>query len=146
MSQFLKMFEQAGPEQFSKMIGTVAPYFATIDPEIVALRPGYAELKLVNQKKIHNHIGTIHAIAMCNGAELLAGTVTDVSIPEGARWLPTGMTVRYLAKAKTDLTMKTEADGTDFSQAGDIIVPVAAYDANDTKVFTAEITMNVKHG
>lgn len=145
MSQYLKMFEQVGPENFSQMIGTVAPYFSTIDPKIVDLKPGFAELVLHNQKKVHNHIGTVHAIAMCNGAELLAGMVTDVTIPEGAKWLPIGMTVRYLAKAKTDLKMVTEAEGVDFSQPGDIVVPVAAYDADNTQVFTAEITMNVKH-
>ena len=52
----------------------------------------------------------------------------------------------YLAKAKSDLRVVTEAGDLDFSIAGDIVVPVAAYDKDDAKVFTADITMNVKHG
>jgi acyl-coenzyme A thioesterase PaaI-like protein len=48
---------------------------------------------------VTNHIGTVHAIAMCNLAELAAGTLTEVSIPESMRWLPKGMTVEYLKKA-----------------------------------------------
>jgi len=56
-----------------------------------------------------------------------------------------GMTVAYLAKAKSDLRVVTEAQNIDFSIIGDIVVPVAAYDEDGTKVFTADITMNVKH-
>ncbi len=144
MSQFLQMFKQVGAEQFSKLVGTVAPYFSTIDPEFVELKPAYAEMILRNQKKVHNHIGTIHAIAMCNAAELVAGTMTDVSIPKGARWIPQAMSVQYLSKAKTDLKVVADGEGIDFSNGGEVIVPVAAYDDNGVKCFTADITMNVK--
>lgn len=145
MSQFLAMFDQMGPEMFSKGISQVAPYFSTIDPEVIDLKPGYCEVNLKNQKKVHNHIGTVHAIAMCNAAELAGGMTTDVSIPTGARWIPQGMTVEYIAKAKTDLKVICDGKEVDFSQEGKIIVPVAAYDTEGTKVFTADITMNVKH-
>jgi hypothetical protein len=50
--------------------------------------------------RVQNHIGTVHAIALCNLAELCAGLVTDVSIPRDMRWIPQDMTVRYLRKAK----------------------------------------------
>lgn len=146
MSQFLDMFNNVGAEQFSKLVSTVAPYFSTIDPEFVELKPGYAEVLLRNQKKVHNHIGTIHAIAMCNAAELVAGTMTDVSIPKGGRWIPQAMSVQYLNKAKTDLKVVAEGEGIDFSQGGEIVVPVAAYDDEGTKCFSADITMNVKLG
>ncbi|HEY0819180.1 MAG TPA: hotdog fold domain-containing protein [Rhizobacter sp.] len=145
MSQNLALFQQLGPETFSAAIGNVAPYFASIEPQFIDLRKGFAEVRIRNQRKVHNHIGTVHAIALCNGAELVAGTCTDVSIPEGARWLPIGMTVQYLAKAKTDIRVVTECDGVDWSQPGNIEVPVAAYDTEGTKVLGAVITMNVKH-
>ena len=144
MSQYLKMFTQMGPEMFSKSVTQVAPYFSTIDPEGIALKLGYCEIFLKNQKKVHNHIGTVHVIAMCNAAEL-AGMTTDVSIPEGARWIPQGMTVEYIAKAKTNLKVVCDASDIDFSQAGKIIVPVAAFDTEGTKCFTADIIMNAKH-
>ena len=145
MSQNLALYQQLGPENFSAAIGNVAPYFASVEPQFVDLRPGFAEVRIRNQRKVHNHIGTVHAIALCNGAELVAGTCTDVSIPQGARWLPIAMTVQYLAKAKTDIRVVTEADGVDWSQPGNIEVPVAAYDTEGTKVLSAVITMNVKH-
>ncbi len=145
MSQFLAMFNQMGSEAFSQGVGQIAPYFSTIDPIVTELKPGYCEVELKNQKKVHNHLGTIHAIAMCNAAELVAGMTTDVSIPTGARWIPQGMTVAYLAKAKTDLNVICDASEIDFSQPGQVIVPVAAFDTAGTKCFTADINMNVKH-
>lgn len=145
MSQFLSMYNQMGPEMFSQGIAQVAPYFSTIDPEVVMLKPGYCEVRLKNQKKVHNHIGTVHAIAMCNAAELAGGMTTDVSIPKGARWIPQGMSVEYIAKAKTDLKVVCDGANIDFSQPGQVIVPVAAYDTEGTKCFTADIKMNVKH-
>ncbi|MES2130014.1 MAG: hotdog fold domain-containing protein [Pseudomonadota bacterium] len=145
MSQFLAMYNKLGAEKFSAAVPTIAPYFGTIEAQFVDLRPGHAEICVRNQPKVHNHIATVHAIALCNGAELVAGTCTDASIPAGARWLPTAMSVQYLAKAKTDIRVLTEATGVDWAVAGDIDVPIAAYDTDGTKVFSAVITMNVKH-
>src|SRR5690606_23543283 len=93
-----------------------------------------------------NHLGTVHAIAMCNAAELAAGMMTNVSIPAGARWIPKGMTVEYLAKAKTDLTAVASGEGVDWSSDGDKVVPVVVTDTEGKTVFTAQITMNVKLG
>ena len=84
---------------FSRAICFKAPYFATISPRFEELRPGYARVSMKKRRAVTNHIGTVHAIAMCNLAELAAGTLTEVSIPESMRWLPKGMTVEYLKKS-----------------------------------------------
>ncbi|WP_213939020.1 hotdog fold domain-containing protein [Pseudomonas sp. dw_612] len=144
MNKFLSMFTSAGPEAFSQMACKVAPYFSTINPLVSELRPGYAAVQVPFSREITNHLGTVHAIAMCNAAELAAGTMTDVSIPEGARWIPKGMTVEYLAKAKTDVTAVANGEAVDWLTGGDKIVPVDVHDAEGKKVFTARITMNVK--
>jgi acyl-coenzyme A thioesterase PaaI-like protein len=122
----------------------MAPYFTTINPLISALRPGHATVQVPFSREITNHLGTVHAIAMCNAAELAAGTMTDVSIPAGARWIPKGMTVEYLAKAKSDVTAVADGEAVDWQTEGDKIVPVDIHDAEGKKVFTARITMNVK--
>ncbi|WP_397453018.1 hotdog fold domain-containing protein [Pseudomonas sp. NA-150] len=144
MNQVLAMFNNAGPEQFSAMVCQMAPYFSTINPTLVELRAGHAEVQVPFRKEITNHLGTVHAIALCNAAELVAGTMTNVSIPEGARWIPKGMTVEYLAKAKTDVRAVADGSQVDWSSAGDKVVPVDVFDAENQKVFTARITMNVK--
>lgn len=142
MSQMMQMYQQAGPAQFSAMIGQVAPYFASIAPQFVELRPGYAEVTFPKRREVLNHIGTVHAIALCNAAELAAGTLTDVSIPQGRRWIPRGMTVEYLAKADGDVRTVADGRAVDWDQEGDIIIPVLAY-VGDKKVFRADITMYI---
>jgi len=144
MSQILHLFNSVGPEQFTAAICQIAPYFGTIQPSVVALRPGYAEATVPLRKEITNHIGTVHAIALCNAAELVAGTMTDASIPAGYRWIPKGMSVEYLAKAKTDVRAVADGSGIDWTQAGDQVVPVDVFDTDGKKVFAARITMNVK--
>src|SRR3990167_4658029 len=80
-----------GKWAFSRMICAKAPYFSTIRPEFVELRPGYCEVTIRKRRAVHNHIGTVHAIAMCNMAEVAAGIMTDVTIPATHRWIPKGM-------------------------------------------------------
>ena len=146
MSQALAAFNAFGAESFSSMVCQQAPYFSTIQPTLVELKQGYAAAKVPFRKEITNHLGTVHAIAMCNAAELVAGLMTDATIPSGARWIPQSMSVNYLAKAKTDLRAIANGEGIDWDSAGQKIVPVSVIDEDGQTVFTAEITMNVKLG
>ena len=122
----------------------MAPYFSTITPEISELRPGHAVVNVPFRKEITNHLASVHAIALCNAAELAGGMMTDVSIPAGAKWIPKGMTVEYLAKAKSNIRAVAQGEGIDWQTAGDKVVPVDIFDEAGVKVFTANITMNVK--
>lgn len=143
MSQLFDLYKAAGKTLFSKKICEIAPYFATIDPQFFELRPGYAEVTMPNTRKVHNHLGTVHAIAMCNLAEISAGLMTDVSIPETCRWIPIGMNVRYLAKARTDLRGVADGSKIDWQNPGDKDVPVRITDTEGIEVCTATITVKV---
>ncbi|HYD80101.1 MAG TPA: hotdog fold domain-containing protein [Paucimonas sp.] len=143
-SMTLGMYKQMGKEAFSKAVTEFAPYFATIEPQFEELRPGYAEVRFANRRAVHNHLGTVHAIALCNAAELAAGTMTTVSIADGRQWIPVGMSVQYLAKAKTDMRVVANGEQVDWAAAGDVEVPVEAFDAEGKHVFSARITMNLK--
>lgn len=145
MSQLLQAFQAFGAESFSQTVSQVAPYFSTINARFEALEPGYAKVSVPFCKEITNHLGTVHAIALCNAAELVAGTMTDASIPVGAKWIPKEMTVKYLAKAKTAVTAVADGSGVDWSESGDLVVPVSITDEEGQQVCAAEITMNVKH-
>jgi len=97
-----------GRKAFSLVVCNKAPYFGSISPTFTALDAGYAEVTIRNQRKVRNHLGTVHAIAMCNMAELAGGTMTEVSIPKTMRWIPKGMQVEYLKKA-TSKTLRAQA-------------------------------------
>ena len=84
---------------FSRLVCLKAPYFASIAPRMELLEPGRAVATLRHRRAVTNHLGTVHAIALCNLAEFTGGLACDVSIPASMRWLPRGMTVEYLKKA-----------------------------------------------
>lgn len=129
---------------FSRLVTWKAPYFASIKPSFEELRPGYCEVHMKKRRAVLNHIGTVHAIAMCNMAELAAGTMTDVTIPRTHRWIPKGMTVEYRAKAETDLRAVAELDTLrEFGAAEELPVTVKVFDTANQAVFTAVITMYV---
>nr|WP_284698554.1 hotdog fold domain-containing protein [Thermomonas mangrovi] len=84
---------------FSRLVCWKAPYFASIAPRIESLEPGRGIATLAHRRRVTNHLGTVHAIALCNLAEFVGGLACDVSIPPSMRWIPKGMTVVYLRKA-----------------------------------------------
>jgi acyl-coenzyme A thioesterase PaaI-like protein len=99
-----------GKRIFSVAFARKAPYFATVRPRFVDIRPNRAELVIPKRRKVHNHIGTLHAIALCNGLEAAMGALAEATIPRDKRWIPKGMEVAYTAKADSDVTCVAETD------------------------------------
>ena len=130
-----------GKALFSRVVCWKAPYFGTISPRFEELRPGFARVSMKKRRGVQNHIGTVHAIAMCNLAELAAGTMTEVSIPAAMRWLPKGMQVEYLKKAETGVeataTLADVAEG----PGREVPVTVEIRDTAGVIVCRAVITM-----
>jgi acyl-coenzyme A thioesterase PaaI-like protein len=128
---------------FSRLVCFKAPYFASIAPRITRLEPGCCVAWLRHRRRVQNHIGTVHAIALCNLAELCAGLVTDVSIPRDMRWIPKEMTVRYLSKASGPITA-TAVPATELRSATEpyaAVIEVRCRDEHQQVVAAADITM-----
>jgi len=143
--RLLKMWERAlrlplGPRVFTRAFQLAAPYFGTLPMVFTHAEPGLVRANLRHVRKVHNHIGTVHAIALCNLAEAVMGLAAEISIPQSHRWIPKGMTVAYLAKAKG--TMHAEAVlilPATLADKQEIAVPVSVKDPSGVEVFTAEI-------
>lgn len=133
----------AGNWLFSRAVCFKAPYFASIAPRITALEPGRCEGRIAHRRRVTNHIGTVHAIALCNLAELTAGLMVDASLPKGMRWIPKGMEVQYLAKATgTQHAIATPSQPIIAAESGYALpVDVQVRDSAGTAVFQARIQM-----
>ena len=133
----------AGTWLFSRAVCFKAPYFGTIAPRIELLEPGRCEATIRDRRAVHNHIGTVHAIALCNLAELCGGVMTDASLPPDMRWIPKGMTVSYLKKAQGRLRGIATPEIPIVSAASgyDLPVNVDVLDAQGERVFQARILM-----
>jgi acyl-coenzyme A thioesterase PaaI-like protein len=105
-----------GARLFSVAFARKAPYFATIRPRFTEIRPHRASLVIPKRRGVHNHLGTVHAIALCNGLEAAMGALAEATIPAHQRWIPKGMTVAYTAKATSDITCTAETDPEQWSE------------------------------
>ncbi len=115
MASVLSLYDQVtrlpqGKRLFSLIFSQKAPYFATVRPRFVELRPNYAELTIRKRRGVHNHIKTVHVIAICNGLEAAMGALAEATVPADKRWIPKGMQVDYTAKATSDITCIAETD------------------------------------
>ncbi|PRX49080.1 acyl-coenzyme A thioesterase PaaI-like protein [Prauserella shujinwangii] len=132
-----------GTRLFSAALCLRVPYFRTVLPHVREMRPGRCEVGAPKWWGVHNHIGTFHAIAACNLAELAMGMLAEATIPATHRWLPKGMTVSYVAKAETGLTAVAELpELPEFGDEGmDVAVPVTVSDKRGKPVVTGTITI-----
>lgn len=127
----------------ARVVCTVAPYFGSIKPVFTVLEPGHVQIRFKNRRAVQNHLRSVHAIAMCNAAELAGGTCIDASLRADMRWIPVGMTVQYLKMAKTDLVANCQLEHWDWSEPQDVVIPVELTDTHGVKVFHADITMRI---
>ena len=131
-----------GRALFSRLFARKAPYFATIGPSVTQLRPNFCEVRFAKRRRVENHIGTVHVIAICNALEMAMGGLAEATIPKHLRWIPRGMHVEYTAKADSDIRVTAETNPEDW-QPGDLPVRVTAYRADDTVVVQGTIMLYV---
>lgn len=134
-----------GKRLFSTAMAMRVPYFGTILPTVTEMRPGYCAVRAPNWWGVHNHLGTFHAIAACNLAEVAMGMLAEATVPATHRWIPKSMTVDYLARARTGLrAVASLTDPPAFGEeAVDLAVPVDITDTAGEIVVRAVITVRV---
>lgn len=115
-----------GKRLFSVLYGQKAPYFASIHLQVQDMRPHHGEVKIPKRRSVQNHIGTIHAIAACNGLEAAMGLLAEATCPSDSRWLPKGMDVKYLAKSDGDLICTADSTEADWADGPDVPITVKA--------------------
>ena len=136
-----------GQRVFSFAFARRAPYFATVHPRFTVIEPNRAELVVPKRRRVHNHLGTVHAIALCNGLEAAMGALAEATIPADKRWIPKGMTVAYTAKATSDVTCVAETDAAQWTsdtlpdEGGDVPVRVRGVRDDGEVVIEGEIRL-----
>lgn len=99
--------ESARPRAFSLVFGAAVKFFGTAGLRFEQVSPERTVVFIKNRKKVQNHIGGVHAVAMALIAESATGSVVGLNL--GAESIPVikTMTVNYLKRSKGD--MRAEA-------------------------------------
>ena len=145
----LELYERAarvpvvGKAAFSLAFALKAPYFLTIAPALLELRPNHAAVRVRKWWGVHNHIGTVHVIAVANGLEMAMGALAEATIPSHLRWIPKGMELEYLAMASSTLVATADTDPADWAQAGEVPVRVQATRDDGTVVVRGVIRLHL---
>ena len=142
----LKTWEKIGHNAlgrwlFAKTVCWRVPYFSSISPSFVKYNKTEVVVGMKKKKKVTNHLGTIHVIAIANLCELAAGTLMEGGLISSMRWIPKGMNIRYIAKANSDLKATATMPLIQEGVVNDVIVPVSVIDEDGIEVVRADIIM-----
>lgn len=108
--------DKAGKLAFSAAFMLKAPYFRTVAPMVQTMEPHRGVVRIKKWWGVHNHIGTVHAIAVANGMEAAMGLLAEATTPDGMRWIPNGIELKYLAKTNGDVECVAETSPEDWAK------------------------------
>jgi acyl-coenzyme A thioesterase PaaI-like protein len=89
-----------GPWLFSKIFSLSIPYSGSVRPRIRVLEPGRAEVEIPGRRSNRNHLGSVHAIALMNLAEMASGLAMMAGLPPTVRGIVTTLSMTYHKKAR----------------------------------------------
>lgn len=128
-----------GKVLYSRVIGKMVPYTGTIGARVRALRIGHCEVEMDDKPQLRNHLGSIHAIALANLAELAGNLSLVYSMPDGARFIVAGISMEYLKKARGTITAFGECPIPPSPDRAEYVVAVSLRDAVNAEVARATL-------
>ena len=99
-----------GRFMYTKLVTYFTPYSGSIYAEFVHLEPGKCHMKMADRPWLRNPFNSLHAVALCNLAELAGGMAAKTAIEDvkGAMGIPVTVKMEYFVKARGTVEVKAE--------------------------------------
>lgn len=117
----------------SALLRRAVPFTGTAGIDFVALSPERVEIRLPSVRKVHNHIGGIHASAMNLLAETATGMVVGMNVRDDC--VPVAKEIRMAFRRRASGSMRAVATLSDTlartmqaQDRGEVTVPVTVTD------------------
>jgi uncharacterized protein (TIGR00369 family) len=128
-----------GRRLLSRLIGLAAPYSGTIGASVEEVRRGHARVAMADRRAVRQHLGSVHAVALCNLAELCGNLAVAYSLPDGMRFIVSGMSIDYLKKARGTITATSDVEVPTRIERRQLEVPVVLRDPGGEEVARATL-------
>ena len=77
---------------------------------VMEFEPGHVRVELRDRRKVRNHLGSVHAIALANLGELATGLAVLGALPPTVRAILTGIELTYAKKARGLLSAEARCE------------------------------------
>jgi acyl-coenzyme A thioesterase PaaI-like protein len=128
-----------GPWLFSKLFGLTVPYSGSVGPRIRVLEPGHAELEIPDRRSNRNHLGSVHAIALMNLAEMTSGLAMLAGMPPTVRGIVTTLSMTYHKKARGTIRAVARVAVPTVTEDRDFDVMAECFDREGALVATGNV-------
>lgn len=124
---------------FSKIFGRTIPYTGSVGPRIRVLEPGHAEVEIPDRRSNRNHLGSVHAIALMNLAEMTSGLAMMAGLPPTVRGIVTTLSMNYHKKARGTIRAIARVEVPVVTEDRDFDVNAECFDREGKLVATGNV-------
>ena len=117
----------------------MVPYSGSVRPRILHLEPGHARVAIPDRRTNRQHLGSVHAVALMNLAEMTSGMAMICGLPSSVRGIVTSMQIEYYKKARGTITAEAHVTIPTVTTDTDFDVVAECKDPNGVVVARATI-------
>ena len=128
-----------GPWLFSKVFAFMVPYSGSVGARIRVLEPGHAVVEIPDRRSNRNHLGSVHAIALMNLAEMTSGLAMMAALPPTVRGIVTNLSMTYHKKARGTIRAVARVAVPSVSEDCDFDVMAECFDRGGALVATGNV-------
>lgn len=124
---------------FAKLFSRVVPYSGSVRPRIKVLEPGHAEVEIPDIRANRQHLGSVHAIALMNVAEMASGLAMMAGLPDDVRGIVISLAMTYHKKARGTIRAVSRVTVPSVTEDRDFEVVAECFDPAGTLVATGRV-------